>query len=93
MLDKWSAEIEEARRVVEQIAKRIGEGIQVFGNGGKGFHNDTFEIVLVEGERKRRMIITWEEIVNAKTNSTELEERVRKVWEAESTEEDKGEHS
>ncbi|MEE8413849.1 MAG: hypothetical protein V3R96_04795 [Dehalococcoidales bacterium] len=92
-MKKWSDEIEDARGVVEQIVKRIGEGIQVFGNGGKGFHNDTFEIVLVEEERKRIMIVTWEEIVNAKTNSTELEDRVRKVWEAESTEEDKEEHS
>ncbi len=92
-MNKWSDEIEDARGVVEQIVKRIGEGIQVFGNGGKGFHNDTFEIVLVEEERKRIMIVTWEEIVNAKTNSTELEDRVRKVWEAESTEEDKEEHS
>ncbi len=89
----WSSNIEEATRVVEQIAKRIDEGIQVFGNGGKGFQNDTFEIVLVKGERKRGMIVTWEAIVNTKTNSTELEDRVRKVWEAESIEEDKGEHS
>ena len=86
-MKKWSDEIEGARGVVEQIAKRIDEGIQVFVNGGEGFHNNTFEIVLVEGERKRRMIVTWEEIVNAKTNSTELEDRVRKVWKAESTKE------
>jgi len=89
----WSDEIEEARRVVEQIAKRIDEEIQVFCNGGEGFHNDTFEVVLVKGERKRRMIVTFEEIVNAKTNPTDLEDRVRRVWEAESTKEGKGEHS
>ena len=93
MFHMSSDEIEETRRLVEQIAKRIGEGIQVFANGGEGFHNNTFEIVLVKGERKRRVIVSFEDIVNAKTNSAELEDRVRKVWEAESTEEDKGEHS
>lgn len=89
----WSDEIEEARRVVEQIAKRIDEEIQVFCNGEEGYHNETFKVVLVKGERKRRMIITFEEIVNAKTNPTDLEDRVRRVWEAESTKEGKGEHS
>ena len=78
----WSSNIEEATRVVEQIAKRIDEGIQVFGNGGKGFQNDTFEIILVKGERKRRIIVSFEDIVNAKANSTDLEELIRRVWEA-----------
>lgn len=89
----WSDNIEEATRVVEQIAKRIDEGIQVLGNGGKGFQNDTFEIVLVKGERKRRVIVSFEDIVNAKTNPADLEDRLRKVWEVESIEEGKEEHS
>ena len=89
----WSNNIEEATRVVEQIVKRIDEGIQVFGNGGKGVQNDTFEIVLVKGERKRRVIVSFEDIVNAKTNSADLEDQLRKVWEAESIEEGKEEHS
>jgi len=90
---KWSDEIEDARGVVEQIAKRIDEGIQVVGNGGKGFQNDTFEIILVKGERKRRIIVSFEDIVNAKTNSADLEDQIREAWEAESTKEGKGEHS
>lgn len=93
MFHMSSDEIEETRRLVEQIAKRIGEGIQVFTNGGEGFHNDTFEIVLVKGERKRRVIVSFEDIVNAKTNSADLEDQLRKVWEAESIEEGKEEHS
>ncbi len=92
-MKKWSDEVEDARGVVEQIAKRIDEGIQVFGNGGKGFQNDTFEIILVKGERKRRIIVSFEDIVNAKTNPSDLEELIRKVWEAESNEEGKVEHS
>ena len=70
----WSDNIEEATRVVKQIAKRIDEKIQVFGNGGKGFQNNTFEIILVKGERKRRIIVSFEDIVNAKTNSADLED-------------------
>ena len=89
----WSNHIEEATRVVEQIAKRIDEGIQVFGNGGKGFQNDTFEIILVKGERKRRIIVSFEDIVNAKANSADLEDQIREAWEAESTKEGKEEHS
>jgi len=89
----WSDNVEEATRVVEQIAKRIDEGIQVFGNGGEGFQNDTFEIVLVKGERKRKVLVSFEDIVNAKTNSADLEAQLRKVWEAESIEEGKEEHS
>ena len=81
MRHKWSDEREEARRVVEQIANRIDEGIQVFGNGGKSFYNDTFEIVLVKGERKRRIIVTDRQIINAKTDPTDLEELIRAVWE------------
>ncbi len=81
-MKKWSDETEDARGVVEQSAKRIDEGIQVFGNGGKGFQNDTFEIILVKGERKRRIIVSFEDIVNAKANSTDLEELIRRVWEA-----------
>jgi len=79
---KWSDEIEDARRVVEQTAKRIDEEIQVTGNGGKGFDNDTFEIILVKGERKRRIIVSFEDIVNAKNNPSDLKELIRKVWEA-----------
>jgi len=93
MSHMWSDNIEEATRVVEQIAKRIDEGIQVLGDGGKGFQNDTFEIVLVKGERKRRVIVSFEDIVNAKANPADLEDRLRKVWEAESIEEGKEEHS
>ncbi len=89
----WSNNVEEATRVVEQIAKSIDEGIQVFGNGGKGIQNDTFETVLVKGERKRRVIVSFEDIVNAKANSADLEEQLRKVWEAKPTKEGKGEHS
>ena len=89
-MKKWSDEIEDARGVVEQIAKRIDEGIQVVGNGGKGFQNDTFEIILVKGERKRRIIVSFEDIVNAKTNSADLEDQIREAWEAESTREGKG---
>jgi len=47
----WSDEIEDAKGVVGEIAKKIDEGIQVFGNGGTGFQNDTFEIFLVKGEK------------------------------------------
>ncbi len=92
-MKKWSDEIEDARGVVEQIAKRIDEGIQVVGNGGEGFQNDTFEIILVKGEWKRRIIVSFEDIVNAKNNPSDLEEQLRKVWEAESIEEGKEEHS
>ena len=81
-MKKWSDEIEDARRVVEQTAKRIDEEIQVTGNGGKGFDNDTFEIILVKGERKRRIIVSFEDIVNAKNNPSDLKELIRKVWEA-----------
>ena len=87
---KWSDEIEDARGVVEQIAKKIDEGIQVVGNGGKGFQNDTFEIILVKGERKRRIIVSFEDIVNAKTNSADLEDQIKEAWEAESTKEGNG---
>ena len=89
-MKKWSDEIEDAREVVGQIAKRIDEGIQVVGNGGKGFQNDTFEIILVKGERKRRIIVSFEDIMNAKTNSADLEDQIREAWEAESTKEGKG---
>ena len=89
-MKKWSDEIEDARGVVEQIAKRIDEEIQVVGNGGKGFQNDTFEIILVKGERKRRIIVSFEDIVNAKANSADLEDQIREAWEAESTKEGKG---
>ena len=57
-MKNWSDEIEDARGVVGEIAKKIDEGIQVFGNGGAGFQNDTFEITLVKGEKKRRVIIS-----------------------------------
>ncbi len=79
----WSAQVEDARRLVEEVAKKIDAGIEVIGNVRKGLEHDTYEIFLVKEEKKRKVFFSFEDIINAQTDSTELEDKLRNTWEAE----------
>ena len=82
MSTKWSDEVKNAERVVKHVIKSIDEDIQVFTDCEEGFKNDTFEVVLVKGGKRVKAIVSWEEIVNAGTNSADLEYKLRNLWEA-----------
>ncbi|MBA7642658.1 hypothetical protein ES703_50358 [subsurface metagenome] len=82
-MKEWSAEVEKVMRLVDEIVKRFDEGIKVVGDVGKGLENDTFEIFLIKGDKKRKVIISFEDLVNAQPDYIDLENRLRNVWEAE----------
>ncbi|MBA7579824.1 MAG: hypothetical protein GH159_00900 [Dehalococcoidia bacterium] len=82
-MKEWSAEVKEVVRLVDKIVKRFDEGIKVVGDIEKGFKNETCEIFLVKENKKRKVIISFEDITNAQTDSTDLEDKLRNAWEAE----------
>ena len=72
---------EEAREIVEQVAHQIDKDIEVLASGGRSFYEDTFEILLMKGERKRSIVVTKWDIAHAKTDPADLEKEIRNVWE------------
>jgi hypothetical protein len=72
---------EEAREIVEQVAHQIDKDIHVVPSGGKSFYEDTFEMLLIKGERTRSVVVTKWGITHAKRDTADLEKVIRNVWE------------
>jgi hypothetical protein len=77
----WGAQVETARGLVEEIVKEIDAGIEVIGNPNKGLESDTYEIFLVKEEKRRNLLVSFEEIINAQSDPTELKNKLKSTWE------------
>jgi uridylate kinase len=82
-MKEWNNEVNEVLRLVDEIVKRIDKGIKVVVGTGKVFRNDICEVFLIKEDKKRKVIISFEDLVNEPPDYIGLENRLRNAWEAE----------
>ncbi|MBI2917075.1 MAG: hypothetical protein HYY01_03690 [Chloroflexi bacterium] len=80
MLTSWNVEIEDARQLIEGLAKRIDPGIRVEADGSA--RDGYFDLALRKGRKVRRIRVTEEEVLNARRDPRDVMDLLWEAWQA-----------
>jgi hypothetical protein len=82
MATSWSRVVVEAKDIIEATVKRLDPLVACDVDGGRGFHNDTVNVVFRKGDARAFAVVTLEAWVNAKADPKELALAFQKVLKA-----------
>ncbi|MCH7812045.1 MAG: hypothetical protein IH958_05395 [Chloroflexi bacterium] len=79
MVRRWSAEIGDAKRIIEPLVREADPIVEVQINGGEGFRKETVEVRLRKSGREALCIVTFEAWANARTDPAKMIEYFEEV--------------